>query len=182
MKDDRPGAAEDDPLRGMDEDDRVPQRKGWWLVEGVERDVSEAQTFATKMKAWTTKQACGGAASTRKRKVETRKKQARRVPRVQARSAGRDAEVERMQRIVQDCLAAVATGDVDSLEACIAEAKEETKTHETDLGRRAHGVAREAEAEMVLEDCLQAIADGDMDELDACLWEASSAMEGEAET
>eukprot|EP00894_Picocystis_sp_ML_P001513 jgi/Pico_ML_1/52030/g2804.t2 len=98
-----------------------------------------------------------------------------------ARSAGREAEVERMQRIVQDCLAAVATGDVDSLEACIAEAKHETQTHETDLGLRAHSVACEAEAEMVLEDCLQAIADGDIDELRACLLEASSAVEGEGD-
>lgn len=84
-----------------------------------------------------------------------------------------------MQRIVQDCLSAVAEGDVESLEECMIEADREASAHELGIGSRAHGVAREAEAEVVLEDCMQAIADGDLDELTACLLEITSAADTE---
>lgn len=150
-------------------------------------DVGEALSFTCRRRTGATMATLSTARTTsmavlaQGKRVQVRRTGVRTLPRVQARSAGREAEVERMQRIVQDCLAAVATGDVDSLEACIAEAKHETQTHETDLGLRAHSVACEAEAEMVLEDCLQAIADGDIDELRACLLEASSAVEGEGD-
>eukprot|EP00854_Cymbomonas_tetramitiformis_P005556 gene5556-6740_t len=73
--------------------------------------------------------------------------------------------------LLEECMNAVATGDVEELEACVAEADAEVKAEIQDS---AHKTSSEAVAEVVLEDCVTAMATGDLDDLDACVAFAES--------
>ena len=97
-----------------------------------------------------------------------------------------DAQNDRFkaERIFDQCLGAIADGDVDALESCLLQIESDKKVAK--LSKKLEDATpdafwkkkvKEIAATRIVDDCMSAILSGDASEIDGCILEVENEME-----
>ena len=97
-----------------------------------------------------------------------------------------DAQNDRFkaERIFDQCLGAIADGDVDALESCLSQIESDKKVAK--LSKKLEDATpdafwkkkvKEIAATRIVDDCMSAILSGDASEIDGCILEVENEME-----